>query len=136
MAHNWVNSVMDFPAAGDQRAGGMAQYRANSDYEDHDTHPLKLAVGDLVKTGAKDQTWPGWIWAVDAHGNDGYIPEEILEAGSDGLSRVISGFDPRVLKIKRGDRLESTHRIHGWHWCRNDSGIEGWVAGYLLRPEI
>jgi hypothetical protein len=113
----------------------MAHYRANSDYEDQDTHPLKLAAGDLVQTGNKDQTWPGWIWAVDTHGNDGYIPEEILEIQSTGCSRVLADFDPRVLKISRGDRLQSLQRIHGWHWCRNESGEEGWVAGYLLRPE-
>lgn len=114
----------------------MAQYRANSDYEDQDTNPLQLAVGDIVKTGNKDQTWPGWVWAVDTLGNDGYVPEEILEPQGDGQSRVITGFNPHVLKITRGDRLDSLHRIHGWHWCRNESGEEGWVAGYLLKPEI
>jgi len=30
--------------------------------------------------------------------------------------------------------LKSIRQIHGWHWCRNDRGEEGWVAGYLLRP--
>lgn len=113
----------------------MAHYLANSDYEDRDTNPLKLAVGDLVNTGNRDQTWPGWIWAVDSEGNDGYIPEDILESTGNGSSRVTSEFDPRVLKIRRGDRLESVKRIHGWHWCRNQTGEEGWVAGYLLRPE-
>jgi hypothetical protein len=39
-----------------------------------------------------------------------------------------------VLTIRRGDRLVSVRQIHGWHWCRNDAGAEGWVAGYLLRP--
>lgn len=113
----------------------MTYYRANSDYEDQDTNPLTLSVGDLVKTGNKDQTWPGWIWAVDSNGNDGYIPEEFLQPADNGFSRVNVAFDPRVLKIKRGDRLASVQRIHGWHWCQNESGEEGWVAGYLLRPE-
>ena len=116
-------------------AGDMNRFRANSDYEDRDSHPLKLGVGDEVKTGAPDQTWPGWIWVVDAQGNDGYVPEEILVETGSGLSRVKDTFDPRVLKIRRGDRLESIRRIHGWHWCRNEAGEEGWVAGYLLRPE-
>jgi Variant SH3 domain len=126
---------MDFAKTEDHHGSGMANYRANSDYEDQDTHPLKLAVGDVVQTGKKDQTWPGWIWAMDAQGNDGYIPEDILESTGQGSSRVLEDFDPRVLKIKRGDRLESVKRIHGWHWCRNDSSEEGWVAGYLLRPD-
>jgi hypothetical protein len=30
--------------------------------------------------------------------------------------------------------LESLRQIHGWHWCLNERGEAGWVAGYLLRP--
>lgn len=112
----------------------MSQYLANSDYEDQDSQPLKLSAGDLVVTGGKDQTWPGWIWATDQAGNDGYLPEEMLERLEDGKSRVLEDFDPTVLTVRRGDPLTSLRRIHGWHWCRNAMGEEGWVAGYLLRP--
>jgi len=52
----------------------------------------------------------------------------------DGSFEVIEAFDPSVLTIQRGDQLVSLRQIHGWHWCRNDAGAEGWVAGYLLRP--
>ena len=51
------------------------------------------------------------------------------------LFATMVAFDPTVLTIKRGDRLESLKQIHGWHWCRSESGKEGWVAGYLLKPE-
>jgi len=93
----------------------MAKYTANSDYEDNDSEPMR-------------------VWASDAAGNDGYIPEEILKPLRDGRFSVIEAFDPTVLKIRRGDALESLRQIHGWHWCRNENGAEGWVAGYLLRP--
>ena len=112
----------------------MTHYQANADYEDRDSHPLRIAVGDCVQIGRKDQTWPGWIWVTDPHGNDGYMPEDLLEGDAGGMARVIGEFDPRVLTIRRGDRLESIRRIHGWHWCKNEAGEEGWVAGYLLRP--
>ena len=112
----------------------MAKYTANSDYEDNDSEPIRLSIGDEVRVGAEDRTWPGWVWAKDAAGNDGYIPEEILKPLDDGRFSVIEAFDPTVLKIRRGDALESLRQIHGWHWCRNESAAEGWVAGYLLRP--
>lgn len=112
----------------------MAKHTANSDYEDNDSDPIRLSSGDEVWVGAADRTWPGWVWAKDAGGNDGYIPEEILKPLGDGRFSVIEAFDPTVLKIRRGDALESLRQIHGWHWCRNESGEEGWVAGYLLRP--
>jgi SH3-like domain-containing protein len=47
---------------------------------------------------------------------------------------VTEDYDPTVLTIKRGDRIEALHQIHGWHWCRNETGNEGWVGGYLLKP--
>jgi hypothetical protein len=112
----------------------MAKHTANSDYEDNDSEPIRLAPGDEVTVGAADRTWPGWVWASDVAGNDGYIPEEILKPLGEGSFSAIEAFDPTVLKIRRGDSLESLRQIHGWHWCRNESGAEGWVAGYLLRP--
>lgn len=112
----------------------MAHFTANSDYEERDSDPIQLQPGDEIRCGAADRTWPGWIWATDKKGNDGYVPEEILKPLGDGRFTVTASFDPTVLKIRRGDRLESLRQIHGWHWCRHENGAQGWVAGYLLRP--
>jgi hypothetical protein len=112
----------------------MATFSANSDYEEKDSDPLHLQPGDRIRAGAADRTWPGWVWARDSKGNDGYVPEEILQPLGDGLFQATAAFDPTVLTIRRGDHLQSLRQIHGWHWCRNESGGEGWVAGYLLRP--
>ena len=111
-----------------------SRYTANADYEEHDHNALHLAPGDEVRTGPADRAWPGWIWAVGASGRAGYLPEEILRPLADGRSVATTAFDPSVLTIRRGDPLTSLRQIHGWHWCRNESGAEGWVAGYLLRP--
>lgn len=112
----------------------MAAFIANSDYEEKDSDPLYLNPGDEVRVGPADRAWPGWVWATDAAGNDGYVPEEILRPLGDGRFAAMSAFDPAVLTIHRGDHLNSLRQIHGWHWCRNGHGQEGWVAGYLLRP--
>jgi hypothetical protein len=120
-------SVFLFPA--------MATFTANSDYEEKDSDPLHLNPGDTIEAGPADRTWPGWVWAKDGKGRDGYIPEEILTSLGDGRFEALEAFDPAVLTIRRGDRLKSLRQIHGWHWCRNEMGSEGWVAGYLLRPE-
>jgi hypothetical protein len=115
-------------------AKSMATFTANSDYEEKDSDPIYLQPGDEIHVGAADRTWPGWVWATDGSGNDGYIPEEILKPLGDGRFQATEAFDPSVLTIRRGDRLESLRQIHGWHWCRSEGGAEGWVAGYLLRP--
>ena len=112
----------------------MPHFIANADYEEKDSDPLKLEVGDEVTVGATDRAWPGWVWAADCAGNDGYVPEEILEPLGRGRFAAKEDYDPTVLTIKRGDRLESLRQIHGWHWCRNETANEGWVGGYLLKP--
>ena len=112
----------------------MSNFIANSDYEEKDSDPIRLQPGDEVREGPADRAWPGWVWATDAAGNDGYVPEEILKPLGDGRFTASEAFDPAVLTIRRGDHLVSLRQIHGWHWCRNERGGEGWVAGYLLRP--
>ncbi len=112
----------------------MMTFTANSDYEEKDSDPIRLKPGDSIQTGPADRAWPGWVWATDANGNDGYVPEEILKPLGEGSFTVTEAFDPTVLTIRRGDLLTSMRQIHGWHWCHNERGAEGWVAGYLLRP--
>jgi hypothetical protein len=112
----------------------MATFTANADYEEKDRRPMKLQAGDVVDVGLADQAWPGWVWATDPDGRDGYIPEVILKPVCGGRYALTEDYDPRVLTLKRGDRIESIRHIHGWHWCQNAQGEEGWVGGYLLKP--
>ncbi len=112
----------------------MSRFTANADYTETDSEPIRLAAGDQVDAGPADHAWPGWVWATDGHGHDGYVPEEILEPLGGGRFVARAAFDPTVLAVRRGDLLESLRQIHGWHWCRHADGREGWVAGYLLRP--
>lgn len=112
----------------------MVKFVANADYEERDRDPIRLRAGDEVTVGPADRAWPGWVWAIDSGGRDGYVPEEILEPLGEGRFSSMENFDPTVLVIRRGDGLVSLRQIHGWHWCRHDDGREGWVAGYLLRP--
>ncbi len=110
------------------------RFTANADYEEKHTHAICLEPGQEVTSGPVDKAWPGWIWATDSSGRNGYVPAEYLEPLGEDRWAVIQAFDPTVLKITRGDQLTSLQQIHGWHWCENESGKQGWVAGYLLRP--
>jgi hypothetical protein len=112
-----------------------SRFSANADYEDRDVYPLELQPGDEVTVGSADRVWPGWVWAEDRRGRTGYVPEEILKPLGEGRHAVLEAYDPRVLCVKRGEQLESLRHIHGWHWCRNPQGEEGWVPAYLLKAE-
>lgn len=113
----------------------MPAFTANADYEEKAPGLQPLRPGAEITAGPADRTWPGWIWAVGSAGFAGYLPEQILRPLDSGRFTVSETFDPTVLTIRRGDPLESLRQIHGWHWCRNTAGQEGWVAGYLLRPK-
>ncbi|MGE9269824.1 MAG: SH3 domain-containing protein [Verrucomicrobiales bacterium] len=112
----------------------MPTYLTNADYEEKDTDPIHLRAGDEVTVGPVDRAWPGWVWAVTGSGREGYVPEKILEPLGEGRFAAMEAFDPTVLCVKRGDRLESLQKVHGWHWCRAEDGREGWVAEYLMNP--
>ena len=108
-------------------------FTANADYEENDSRALHLTAGQEVTSGPEDRAWPGWIWVSDASGRNGYVPAEILEPLGEDRWAALEKFDPTVLKIRRGDALVSLRQVHGWHWCRNSLGNEGWVADYLLK---
>lgn len=110
------------------------RFTANADYEENNTQAICLEPGQEVTSGPEDKAWPGWIWATDSSGRNGYVPAEYLEPLGEDRWAALQAFDPTVLKITRGDQLTSLQQIHGWHWCENEAGKQGWVAGYLLRP--
>ncbi len=112
----------------------MATFTANADYEEKDSNPIHLNAGDEVTVGIMDRAWPGWIWATNNNGKAGYVPEEILEPLGEGRYAAMESYDPTVLTVKRGDVIESLRQVHGWHWCSNANGQQGWVGGYLLKP--
>ncbi len=113
----------------------MPHFIANADYEEKDPNPVSLEPGEEINVGPADRAWPGWVWVRDNNGHSGYVPEDILEPLGEGRFAALEHFDPTVLTVKRGDKLESLRQIHGWHWCRNAAGNEGWIAGYLMKPE-
>ena len=110
------------------------RFTANAVYEENNTLAIRLEAGQEITSGPADREWPGWIWATDSDGRNGYVPLEYLEPLGEDRWAALQEFDPTVLKIKRGDNITSRQHIHGWHWCENESAEQGWVAGYLLKP--
>lgn len=108
-------------------------FTANADYEENNSLAIQLSPGQEVTSGPADRAWPGWIWATDSEGRNGYVPAEFLEPLGEDRWAALQAFDPTVLKITRGDKIKSLQQIHGWHWCENESGSKGWVADYLLK---
>lgn len=114
----------------------MSQWIASSDYQVIEREPLVYRSGERVRVEQGDRTWPGWVWVVNGRGRGGYVPQTVLPLGvvPGQDCELLAEFDGRDLCLRKGDILTSLREQDGWHWCRNQAGEEGWVAGYLLKP--
>ena len=91
---------------------------------------LRVAAGEALTVGRRDDEWPGWVWCENAAGLGGWLPEEV--AGEGGAT---AAFDARELSVEPGEALEPLERRLGWTWCRGAGGAEGWVPDRCLSDE-
>jgi hypothetical protein len=115
-------------------AAGESQFIANSDYEVIDRNPLSLIQGQVIRLGAPDPEWSGWIWVTADDGRGSHVPEDICQSAGEGVAVILRDFQARDLSVQSGDEVASLSEINGWHWCRREDGTEGWLPAYLLRP--
>ena len=109
----------------------MKIYTANTNYTVVDRSPLALAAGDVVSTGPRDKSWPGWIWVSTIDGRGSYVPEDILEI--EGVTAIVrTAFSTRDLSVKQGEPITALREVSGWLWCRNAAGDEGWLPEFVL----
>ncbi len=91
--------------------------------------PISVGRGDaIVLTGRRD-IWDGhcWIWAIDSGGREGWIPDDLTETDAAGTVCARRDYDAIELTCVAGEALVVVEASHGWAWCRNASGAEGWV---------
>jgi len=89
--------------------------------------PLTLAEGEPVIVGARDTTWPAFVFVVSSRG-EGWVPARCLTADS-GSAVVVEGYDTTELALDPGQEVVVVRRDDesGWWWCRADDGSVGWV---------
>ena len=110
----------------------MKHFTANTNYTVVDRTPLHVHAGDTVSVGARDKSWPGWIWVSTIDGRGSYVPEDILEIEGP-TAKVLTAFSTRDLSVKQGERVTALREVSGWLWCRNNAGDEGWLPEFVLR---
>ena len=104
-------------------------------HETPDRPPLKLTVGEQVRAGAYDTTWPEFVFVTAAHGT-GWVPARHLSQPS-GPAVVQTAYDTTELPIRVGEVLEVLVEdlISGWLWCRSSSGRQGSVPIRAVEDE-
>jgi len=96
--------------------------------------PFRLAVGDVVSVGRRDQEWPAFVFVTGSEGS-GWVPARHLSSES-GRATAIAAYDTTELPTSVGDMLEVVTRDDeaGWLWCRSADGREGWVPARTVEP--
>lgn len=89
--------------------------------------PVRLTVGDDVRVGERDDTWPEFVFVTADHGS-GWVPARHLSADA-GRAVVRVPYDTTELPTHLGEVLEVLEEDpeSGWLWCRAGTGREGWV---------
>lgn len=97
--------------------------------------PIRVQVGQVVEVGARDTTWPAFVFVTAAQGV-GWIPSRCL-AVIQGIATVLADYDTTELSTEVGDVLDVAivDEESGWLWCKDTTGAEGWIPVTLSTGE-
>lgn len=131
----------------DDRAWNRLQIRPGtrvrviSEHRGSKRSPIRVAPGDVLSVGERDDEWPAFAMVTKSDGGQGWVPMRILtRTGSPGsdVSTVRSQFtyDTTELDVDPGSELRvvETDLGSGWLWCSSGSGTEAWVPVRCIEP--
>ena len=106
--------------------------------EAHDAtypNPIRVQRGDEMFLDGREEEWDGWRWLwAAANGREGWVPDDLPK--HDGRRvRAARDYNAMELSVKPGQRLAVTQSTHGWAWCIDDAGDEGWVPDRRLADD-
>lgn len=96
----------------------------NASYAD----PIGVAKGQVLSLSGREENWDGhrWLWAVADDGGEGWVPDNLIVETDERLT-ASRDFSAIELTCAAGEAVEVVWETHGWAWCRNYDGREGWV---------
>ena len=97
--------------------------------------PLRVAPGDEVRVGDRDDTWPAFVFVTTVDGGSGWVPARHL-GDTRPVAEVRTAYDTQELAVTEGDAVEVTADDPGagWSWCVARDGRAGWVPHRALGP--
>ncbi len=94
--------------------------------------PIALRAGERLRLSGRSTLWEGhrWLWAANDAGAEGWVPDDLPDAQSGTARRDYSA---RELNCEIGEEVLLRRQSHGWAWCQNARGEQGWVPLTCLR---
>lgn len=97
--------------------------------------PIAVRQGQALHVTERVEVWDGhtWVWASADDGRSGWVPDTLIQR--DGASAV-ARYDYSAIELSCADgaRLEVGIATHGWAWCTDAHGQNGWVPQRNLAP--
>ena len=96
--------------------------------------PIRVRRGEILTLTGREEEWDGhrWVWAI-AGGREGWVPDDLPDEASP--PRAARDYSAVELTVRPGERLIAIRATHGWAWCLNDDGDEGWVPERCLSED-
>ncbi|AJC46966.1 SH3 domain-containing protein [Xanthomonas sacchari] len=103
------------------------QARLISDYRAAYPHPIRIAAGERVALGVRDEEWPAFVWITGTAGSAGWAPLAWLQPTGDGHAVAMRDYDARELDAAQGDTVVLHHEYGDWWWAERADGTQGWL---------
>jgi len=89
--------------------------------------PIQLKAGTRLRLDGRSDNWDGhiWVWAQAPDGREGWVPDCLLTATQPVTAK--DDYSAHELSCVEGQVLIVERQQHGWAFCRNDLGQNGWV---------
>lgn len=102
--------------------------------------PIRVAQGDRVRVTKSDQ-WDDvhdwlWLWCIHGDGgdhNEGWVPDTYLTLNAQGDEATLNrDYSALEMTVSLDEVVKVLDRQHGWSWCENAYGEQGWVPDSCL----
>jgi len=104
----------------------MTRARVIAPHRAPDRPPIRIAPGDVVTLGARDEEWPAFAWTTHANGLGGWVPASLFDR-EQGTATAKVAYDTRELDVDAGERLTLHRELADWWWAENSGGATGWI---------
>jgi mannitol-1-/sugar-/sorbitol-6-/2-deoxyglucose-6-phosphatase len=118
-----------------------AGVRVTAEHRGSKRTPIRVAPGDVLTLGERDDEWPAFVLVTKSDGSQGWVPSRILTRTGSRSSDLFTArpqftYDTTELDVDPGAELQVVEPDlgSGWLWCRSGSGTEGWVPLSCVEP--
>ena len=97
--------------------------------------PIHVTAGNKIELTGRRDVWDGhtWLWAVAEDGRAGWVPDSLVEETQAGEYTALFDYSAVELSCQSEEILKRQLSTHGWSWCINDRGNQGWVPDHNLK---